>query len=425
MSTEARDLEVRSEEVQELLGTPPHWLVRWGMLFIFVLLILTIWLLYWITFPETVKANIRIKREDPGVELFTNKSVHISHVLVASEDTVEAGQTLLVFQSDVQYAEVHALDDYINRLEKGNDSLLVHYQMAKDLILGGPLEEARYTFIEKQAEVRNMQTGRLSLMSIEDIRREIRQEQNNIVDERRRKESLQSEQELFTEAFIRKQNLYQSGRGDFNEVRTAEAVKQKYDRYVQEAETSIKTRQANIRQLTRQLETMATISEASKAVALEQLRDELEALKRAVDAWRSEYLLVTPINGVVILESKIRVGEYVQDKDRLAVVLPDSPSNLIGKAELDLNQSGQVALGQKVIVDFYSFPAQQYGAVEGEVTFKSKIPTRGDKLPIEIRFPQGLVTNTGRSLEVGEEMAGKMTIVIEEKRLILWLLQRF
>ena len=82
MSTEARDLEVRSEEVQELLGTPPHWLVRWGMLFIFVLLIVTVWLLYWITFPETVKANIRIKREDPGVELFTNKSVHISHVLV-------------------------------------------------------------------------------------------------------------------------------------------------------------------------------------------------------------------------------------------------------------------------------------------------------------------------------------------------------
>jgi len=62
--------------------------------------------------------------------------------------------------------------------------------------------------------------------------------------------------------------------------------------------------------------------------------------------------------------------------------------------------------------------------VEGIVQKKSKIPTQDDKLSIEVRFPNGLVTSTGRKLEVGQDMAGKMTIIIQEKRLVEWLLSR-
>ena len=227
------------------------------------------------------------------------------------------------------------------------------------------------------------------------------------------------EQELF-----RVRNLQQQGLlGDYSRVREAERLKLEAERNLQDIDTNIKARQSNIRLLRKQLERTATISETSAAIATEGLRETFDQLKTAVNQWRRNNLLVASIDGVVILDD-VQERQYVQAGDRVAVVIPASLSSLIGKTELDLDESGQVAEGQRVIIDFYSFPAQQYGAVEGIVTFKSKIPTQQDKLPIEVRFPNGLITSKGHSLEVGQDMAGDMSIIIREKRLISWLLDR-
>lgn len=417
------DIDIRSEEVQELLGTPPHWLVRWGLLFALILLIVTVWLLYWITFPETVNAVIRIKREDPEIELITPRSGHISEIFVESEDTVVAGETLIILKSTGEPSDIHYLDDKLAQVNMDQDSVLINLNLPKDLILGR-VKEQLYTFQEKQDEVRNLQEGRLSQMSIDDIKQEIRQEERKISQERSLIGILDDQRLSSIAAYDREYNLFQQGKiGDYNRVREKESQKLQAERNVLETESSINARLGNIKLLRRQLATTATISEESKRKAMDGLRAEFDNLRRAVDDWRRRNMVVSSIDGVVILDD-IQETNYVESEDRLAVVIPASPSSLIGKTELKLNESGQVAEGQKVIVDFFSFPAQQYGAVEGIVTFKSKIPTKDDTLPIEIRFPKGLVTNTGRSLEVGQDMAGNMTIIIEEKRLISWLLQR-
>ena len=87
----AEEIELRSEEVQELLGTPPPWLIRWGLLFVLILIIFVAWLLYWLPYQETVTTTIKIKREQPAEEIISPEAGTISNVLVQSEDTVEAG----------------------------------------------------------------------------------------------------------------------------------------------------------------------------------------------------------------------------------------------------------------------------------------------------------------------------------------------
>ncbi len=287
----------------------------------------------------------------------------------------------------------------------------------------GELQEALYNFVAKQEAVRRMDAGDLGDMSLDQIRGEIQKEERQIADERRRKRQLEIERVSIDEIYIREQNLYQSGRGDYSELRRAQTNKSQWDRYIQDAETNIKTRQANITFLRNQLKNTTALTQGSKRNELSQLQSAYKTLNVAVQDWKQRYLATSPIDGVVILDD-IKAQKYIEAGKRVAVVLPSATSNLIGKATLDLNQSGQVAEGQKVIVDFYSFPAQQYGAVEGIVQKKSKIPTQDDKLSIEVRFPNGLVTSTGRKLEVGQDMAGKMTIIIQEKRLVEWLLSR-
>ena len=419
----ADDIELRSEEVQEILGTPPPWLIRWGLLFVLMLLIVVVWLLYWLPYPETVNTTIKIKREQPAEEVVAPQAGYISNILVKSEDTVAAGQTLVVFKSLAEFSDVHYLDDLLSRVPLENDSALLNFSIPSDLILGA-LKNEVYKFNDQQQEAMKLREGRISQMSIDEIRQEIRQEERAIRQDTRTRnitaDLLQSrEQELF-----RVRNLQQQGLlGDYSRVREAERLKLEAERNLQDIDTNIKARQSNIRLLRKQLERTATISETSAAIATEGLRETFDQLKTAVNQWRRNNLLVASIDGVVILDD-VQERQYVQAGDRVAVVIPASLSSLIGKTELDLDESGQVAEGQRVIIDFYSFPAQQYGAVEGIVTFKSKIPTQQDKLPIEVRFPNGLITSKGHSLEVGQDMAGDMSIIIREKRLISWLLDR-
>lgn len=419
----ADDFELRSEEVQEILGTPPPWLIRWGLLFVLILLIVVVWLLYWLPYPETVNTTIKIKREQPAEEVVAPQAGYISNILVKSEDTVAAGQTLVVFKSLAEFSDVHYLDDLLSRVPVDNDSALLNFTIPSDLILGA-LKNEVYKFNDQQQEALKLREGRISQMSLDEIRQEIRLEERSIRQENRTRaittDLLQSrEQELF-----RVRNLQQQGLlGDYSRVREAERLKLEAERNLQDIDTNIKARQSNIRLLRKQLERTATISETSAANATVGLRETFDQLKTAVNQWRRNNLLVASIDGVVIFDD-VQERQYVQAGDRVAVVIPAAVSSLIGKTELDLDESGQVAEGQRVIVDFYSFPAQQYGAVEGVVTFKSKIPTQQDKLPIEVRFPSGLITSKGHSLEVGQDMAGDMAIVIREKRLISWLLDR-
>jgi multidrug resistance efflux pump len=416
------DIDIRSEEVQELLGTPPPWMVRWGMLFALICMVLLVAILYGMPFPETVNTTIRIQRENPGVELVAQQGGYVKAVLAETEDSVRAMQAIVAFQAQGNYADVLILEEQLMYLDKDSDSLLVQYRMPTDLIVG-ELQEALYNFVAKQEAVRRMDAGDLGDMSLDQIRGEIQKEERQIADERRRKRQLEVERVSIDEIYIREQNLYQSGRGDYSELRRAQTNKSQWDRYIQDAETSIKTRQANITFLRNQLKNTTALSQGSKRNELSQLKSAYKTLSVAVQDWKQRYMATSPIDGVVILDD-IKEQKYIEAGKRVAVVLPSATSNLIGKATLDLNQSGQVAEGQKVIVDFYSFPAQQYGAVEGIVQKKSKIPTQDDKLAIEVRFPNGLVTSTGRKLEVGQDMAGKMTIIIQEKRLVEWLLSR-
>ena len=419
----ADEIELRSEEVQELLGTPPPWLIRWGLLFVLILLIVVVWLLYWLPYPETVDTTIRIKREIPAEEVIAPEGGTISNILVTSEDTVEAGQTLIVFKSLAEFSDVHYLDDLLGSVQVNQDSSLLNFTIPSDLILGS-LKTDVYRFNERQQGARTLREGRIRQMSIDEIRQEIRQEEQAIRQDNRTRDVTFEALQLRKDELSRLRNLDQQGLlGDYSRVRSAERLKVEAERSLQDIDTSIKAHQANIRLLRKQMERTETISQTSAANATDALRDAFDQLKTAVNQWRRNNLLVASINGVVILDD-IQELQYVRAGERVAVVVPSSVSSLIGKTELNLDESGQVEVGQKVVIDFYSFPAQQFGAVEGVVTFKSKIPTQEDKLPIEVRFPNGLVTSSGRSLEVGQDMAGDMSIIIQEKRLISWLLDR-
>ena len=89
----------------------------------------------------------------------------------------------------------------------------------------------------------------------------------------------------------------------------------------------------------------------------------------------------------------------------------------MGKAQLPVERSGKVKVGQRVIIRFSNYPDEEFGTVEGRVASVSLVPAENNYM-VEIDFPNGLQTNYGYTLPVLQEMPATAEIVTDDLRLI-------
>ena len=73
MEKEEKDIELRCEEVQEILTRPPHALVRWGITVFFTVLALFFIGGCFFKYPDVVSAEITVTTEHPPVWKWENK----------------------------------------------------------------------------------------------------------------------------------------------------------------------------------------------------------------------------------------------------------------------------------------------------------------------------------------------------------------
>ena len=91
------NLNLKSEEVQEILGTPPGWLLRYGTLLFFLIIVLLFWLSYWIKYPDVVEHEIIISFNDPPIKMISPNSGYIDLIYASQNQKVKKGQLLVTF----------------------------------------------------------------------------------------------------------------------------------------------------------------------------------------------------------------------------------------------------------------------------------------------------------------------------------------
>ncbi|MEZ5044424.1 MAG: hypothetical protein R2828_31310 [Saprospiraceae bacterium] len=423
MSSVRDNIEIRSEEVQEILGTPPSWLVRYGTTLALFTIVVIGWMAYFVKYPDTVTAEISVTSVDRPRTLVADRPAFISSILVENEDTVKAGQTLITFQSKAKFEDIHILEDAILNVKDINIQDLVKFDPPKDLILG-EIQDALYDFLEKKEAYELGASGKLENLSISQLNQEIRIARSGIEYEKKQKETMEKELAIANEKYIREQNLYQSKRNDLDRVRQAQEEALRIKRLLQGTEANIKNKEFEIEAIRRQINGYKEGSKQSKSSLANQLKESFITLRNRVDEWKKQYLVIAPVKGLAVIPMDISDKHYIEKDKDLVVIVPAGNSGIVGRMDLNIQGSGKVKAGQKVIVKFASYPFQEFGAVEGEVSRKGKIPTDKKKIEIEVIFPQGLSTTTGKTIEASQVMLGKAQIVTEEKRFIEWVFER-
>ncbi len=103
-------------------------------------------------------------------------------------------------------------------------------------------------------------------------------------------------------------------------------------------------------------------------------------------------------------------------------VVPDEASQLVEKCSCLSRGAGKVTPGQRVQIKFSSYPYQEFGMVRGLLK-TSRWKAADTYYVVEVGFPDGLISNYGRTLPFSQEMQGTAEIITEKRRLLTRLLQ--
>ncbi len=418
MNPELENIELRSEEVQEILGTPPGWLARWGTLAALAGVVTLGWIGFWIELPESIEADVKITSKDPPRRLYAPSTTLLKEIYVENEARVDSGTTLVLFQSKAKLGHVISLEADLLRIK--SDSQMLQFKPQRDLLLG-EIQDDYYDFLEKWDQYHLVASRKLDNYSRSEIDLRIRELEVAISEQENKKERVQRQWEEARQRYEKEQDMLSKGMLTREDLNPTRAEKDKLEREIQDIQSDIRTKNFQIATLRDKSRSSSGSAKAlqDQSLSLGLLKDSFVKLRNRVAEWKRSYTLESPINGTVLfVKDNVALGQYVQSGALMLVILPVTASGTIGKMELTPEDAGQVNKGQKVMVKLYDYPFPDFGAAWGFVESKGKIPSAG-KIPIDIRFPGDtlVTTKTGRIHPEGE-MRGKATIILSKRRLI-------
>ncbi len=88
----------RSDEIQEIIGYVPHWVIRWGVSVIFITLSIILMTSFMVQYPDTLtgKALINAREQPQKVTWFTTDPKITYHPQVKDAQNVTIGDTLVM-----------------------------------------------------------------------------------------------------------------------------------------------------------------------------------------------------------------------------------------------------------------------------------------------------------------------------------------
>ncbi|MEM6877616.1 MAG: HlyD family efflux transporter periplasmic adaptor subunit [Bacteroidota bacterium] len=413
----------RSEVVEEIVGMPPHWIVRYGYLLILLVLVSLVALVSFYRYPDIVKGDLTLTTVNPPYPQSAPGNFLVNKVTVNHLDTVVAGQVIMAFESTAKFAHVLSLEDRLSNTPMDTDSALASIDIPSSLDLGG-LQSAVYDFQEAQEAYRTARSSTLTGLSVRELNNRISQELAAIQLERRQQDRLEDELLRARENAESDQSLYDRGQISRVEYQAGRDNVARIERLIRSIETNVRNHRFEVEIMRNQIFSLQTGEENQVLLSGNELRERYNLLLTNLDEWKKKYLLLTPIDGVVHFNLEVRENQLVEQGDPIATVVPLQGDGIVGRIDLELIGSGKVDIGQRVLVKFSSYPYLEFGSVEGVVSQMAEIPS-GGIIQVRVAFPKGLVTNTGKQLPAVQFMSGIAEIITEEKSLMSWFMDRY
>lgn len=468
--TKVEGLHYATEELLD--GLPKLW--TRGVLYALVGFVLLA--LPWATISkidETGTARGRIQPKGATRKLDTKSGGSVKVVKVKEGDTVKSGQILLEFDSDILRTELQQIEAKLSGLKNQKVQLEIiknqllstiniqeQQNQSQALEKAAQVEQAKQNLDVKQSAYRLQKLENLALL--DQVKQQIKTNRDEQKFARNRLDIDNKQVERFSK-------LVKDGAVSANQIDRLRKEQQEsrriYDRSLSDAkqaqlrlneqknryQATVKQLEADIEQaklrLKEQQNSYKTLKQTSKLSVLrtqEQLKDTQTQIAStesqiaqtlsqiaSLNLQLKQRIVKSPIDGTIFEFPVSKPGEVVQPGQRIAQIAPQN-TDVILKASMPIQDSGFLKVGMPVKVKFDAYPYQEYGIVEGKVTWvspDSKIQQtpqgNSESFELDITLNQQYVDNGEKRVSLTPGQTADAEVIIRQRRIIDFVLDPF
>ena len=116
MELKERAIEIRSEEIDEILGKTPVWILRRGLVLLLAIILSLVAGSWIFKYPDIISAPIIITTVNPPSPVIARSNGRITAFYVSDKQSVTAGEYLAVLENTSDIESIyrgHHLDSYL------------------------------------------------------------------------------------------------------------------------------------------------------------------------------------------------------------------------------------------------------------------------------------------------------------------------
>ena len=410
-----------SDEVQEIMGRKPAWILRWGITVLLAIAAGIVLGCYFIKYPQTVSAEITLTSDYPPSDLAARVTGILDSVCVSNGDKVAPGQLLALVASAARYEDVILVEGML-KADAGH-SLIDGKEDSRALeaLRLGDLQRDWIEYLRACSDYGDY-------LRIDQIGRKKSLLASQIASAREYYGKLEGQRGMIEEELVYEQKSLRRDSLLFQKKVMAEAeYENTLKTYISKKnslagfDASMANAQLSRLQLEQQvleLETQRTVDVAEYERRINQAK---ESLLGQIALWKEQYAIIAPYGGVVSLQNVWGRGQRVNPGDLIASVAIDGGMKVMGRLKVPSSGFGKVMVGQTVNIKLNGFPYLEFGILKGVVASISSVPEDtqyGLAYTVDVALPRGLESTYRKDLPFVQNMDGTAEIITEDMRLI-------
>lgn len=409
-------IEIRTSEIDTILGKTPNWIMRTGISVICIsALILLIGSMFFY-YPETIQCDIRITTNLPPSQLVTKEGGLIKKLYAKNNEIVVRGQVLAMLENPANEEDILWLKSLTDTLTMADWSKFAKQipANASDMELGEITPS--FSNLQKAIEAyRNFTNIRSFEKKGQSLQEEIGHTTSYETSAIKKYQLACTDYEIAAKAFERDSVLFNKGAATAIEYEQSKSILIQKKVSLMDYKAQIENIRIQKSQLKYSLIENQDQSTEKKTVLIKELEIAFKNVYAELNSWIQKYAIIAPYKGKASFTKYWSVGQYVTPGEEVMTVIPIN-NPLIGKLVLPPAKSGKVKIGQSVNIKLDGYPYTEYGIVQGYVQAVSLISFEKNYL-VDVSLPEGLHTNYGETLEFTQEMSGKADIITEDMTL--------
>jgi multidrug resistance efflux pump len=410
-------VEIRSEEMDDILSKTPTWLIRRGVIVIFFVVIFLLagsWLFH---YPDSVSAPIIITSANPPSSVVARSDGKIVSFFVKDQQEVIKGDYLIILENTADENSINKLLTLFHTVDTLPFPICLVEINVDQLLNLGDLQQAYTNFVQAIRAYKRYLSLPFNEKKIAALEQQINLT-NNYVNKLCDQKNLQtknlelSQNQFNRDSMLFSQKVITPAEFEKSQIQLINSIS-----VYKSSEMAMTNSQIQINQLRQQIIELEFTQEKEIEQLIDDVNNAYHALKSQFDAWELIYVLKSPVSGKAVIGNYWSENQNVKAGDVIMSVIPTKKEAPFGKITLAMENSGKIRLGQKVNIKLSNFPATEFGMLKGYVHSVSLVPEQGNYY-VKVELTNGLTTNYNIQLPFMQEMTGNAEIITEDMRLI-------